>query len=320
MENRAKVFVSCGQREDYGEKEIAERVGKVLQDLGFDVYLGIKDNTLDSVRENLFPQLEDSEYFLFIDFKREELKTNEAEDRDGKKKFRGSLFSHQELALATYLEFKERAIGFHEQGVRREGLAWGQQLNSQEFCDRDALPDLVKEVVEKKIKQKEWNASWKAQLSLDRSPEEFGGDKSDPPYVFHIEVTNQHWMRTAHGCRALLWKAEEIKTKRVLTTHNFELKWAGIQLPEATIVQGGTRSFDAFEIRPEAPTVLEWSMAFTDTIKVWPQITEPGMYRLEFIVTSQNFWNVWAAFQLNLLPNIDDTKLTLVEQRTGPMV
>jgi hypothetical protein len=125
MNNKAKVFVSCGQRKDFGEAELAEKVGKVLEGLGFDVYLGIKDNTLDSVRENLFPQLEDSEYFLFIDFRREPL---------GNGEYRGSLFSHQELALATYLEFKERAIGFHESGgtTRRAGTGtatWQQRIH-----------------------------------------------------------------------------------------------------------------------------------------------------------------------------------------------
>lgn len=88
-------------------------------------------------------------------------------------------------------------------------------------------------------------------------------------------------------------------------------------------MQGGMRSFDAFEIYPHfdcPPTVLEWRMAFTDTAKVWPKIMAPGTYRLEFIVTSQNFWNVWAAFKLDLRPEIDDTRLSLIEQRTGPMV
>ncbi len=311
MSNQAKVFVSCGQRVDGGEKQISDQVEQVLKELKFEVYVGINDNTLDSVRENLFRHLEDSEYFLFIDFRREEL---------GNGEYRGSLFSHQELALATYLNFKSRAIGFREEGVRREGIAWGQQLNGSEFKHRHALPDLVKEVVKEKIRKKEWNPAWKAQLSLNRSPEQFGGPADKSLHIYHVQVTNQHWLRTAHGCRTLLWKAEEINTKNVLTTHTFELKWEGIKLPEVVIVPGGRRSFDAFEIRRAHPTLLEWTMYFTDTEDVWPKITKSGIYRFEFIVAPENFWNVWAAFELDLQPRIEDTRLTLIEQRTGPMV
>jgi hypothetical protein len=57
--------------------------------------------------------LEKSEYYLFIDFRREEL---------GSQRFRGSLFSHQELGIATYLK-KEHILIFQERGVlERDGI------------------------------------------------------------------------------------------------------------------------------------------------------------------------------------------------------
>ena len=300
--------MSCGQNSEE-ERRLSQSVRKVLEELKFEVYLGIRDNTLDSVRENLFRHLEDSEYFVFVDFKRERLDSGD---------YRGSVFSHQELALAAY--FGTEAMGFHEKGVKREGIAWGGQLNSKEFTDRRALPGLVRTVVKEKIRQGVWTPTWKAQLSLARSSEQFGGSESDPPYIFHIEVTNHHWMKTAHACRALLWKAQDLNTDEILTTHSFELKWEGIKLPDCTIVPGWKRSFDAFEIYPRESTVLKWRMAFTDTEKVWPSIKKAGLYRLEFIVVSQNFWNVWAAFQLDLRPEIGDTELTIIDQRTGPTV
>ena len=58
-------------------------------------------------------RLELSEYFLMIDFKRERLK--------GKPSHRGSLFTHQELAIATFLEIEQ--LRFSEKGIEWNGIS-----------------------------------------------------------------------------------------------------------------------------------------------------------------------------------------------------
>ena|ERR1700730_6729167 len=72
---RAKVFLSCGQDPDYDEvgvdKEIEVALGE--QGLGFDVFFAPRAQRSNSLTEVIFRELETSDYFVFIDFKREKL-------------------------------------------------------------------------------------------------------------------------------------------------------------------------------------------------------------------------------------------------------
>lgn len=111
-ELKARVFISCGQTRGSEEENIAHKVSERLDKLGYDSYIAVEEQTLRGVKENIFHQLETSEYFIFIDFKREKLEYN------GFQICRGSLFSHQELAIASYLDIPLAA--FQEEGVKQE--------------------------------------------------------------------------------------------------------------------------------------------------------------------------------------------------------
>ena len=73
MSERARVFVSCGQRRESEELEIAEKIESELRSNGFDPYVARQEQSLKGVKENIFQKLSNSEYFVFIDFKREKL-------------------------------------------------------------------------------------------------------------------------------------------------------------------------------------------------------------------------------------------------------
>src|SRR5260370_18122380 len=105
---RARVFISCGQQPD--EATIAREIGLRLEALGYDPYIAVREQTLRGLKENIFDQLSKSEYFVFVDFKREEL------DRKTPPEYRGSLFSHHQFASASYLSLA--TLVFHENGVR----------------------------------------------------------------------------------------------------------------------------------------------------------------------------------------------------------
>ncbi len=112
MSVKAKVFVSCGQAVGSGEVDVARCVAANLVGLGFDPYVAVEEQTLRGLKEDVFAQLADSEYFVFIDFKREALSNSDPAVH------RGSLFSHQELALATFLDIP--VIALQEAGVKRD--------------------------------------------------------------------------------------------------------------------------------------------------------------------------------------------------------
>src|SRR5438552_16045162 len=88
---RARVFISCGQSKHSDEVETAQKIARRLQELGFDPWLAVEEQTLRGLKENIFSQLEKSEYFIFVDFKRERLMAADPAAH------RGSLFAHQEL-------------------------------------------------------------------------------------------------------------------------------------------------------------------------------------------------------------------------------
>lgn len=53
---------------------VAQAVSRKLITLGFEPYVAIGEQSLKGIKENIFPNIEQSEYFIFIDFKRDKLK------------------------------------------------------------------------------------------------------------------------------------------------------------------------------------------------------------------------------------------------------
>jgi len=155
---KARVFISCGQKADTDEPAIADAIAEALRSAGFDPYIAVRERTLRGLVENIFNRLAESEYFLFVDFKREPLTDSE---------HRGSLFCHQELAVASFLQ--KRVLVFRERGVKKlDGIVSFLQANATEFGDREDLPRLITHAVA----QEGWNREWRDELSLSRLPEQ----------------------------------------------------------------------------------------------------------------------------------------------------
>jgi hypothetical protein len=234
---------------------------------------------------------------LFIDFKRER---TEEETQDGNLRifYRGSLFSHQELAIASFLEIE--AVGFQQRGMRHEGMLGVVQLNCEAFDFPSDLPDLVL----RKIKELGWKSGWKAQLLTRRESTE----SSDEPKrrIYHIEVVNQHRRKPAMGCAAFLQEVRPVEGEPIPFL-KFELKWAGTTVPHVTIMPQEARSFDAFYITETEPTRLQWKdFSYTDNPDVCPNVRTPGTYELTYVVTSLNFPMVFAKFVLKLNDRWED--------------
>jgi hypothetical protein len=100
LQRRAKLFLSCGQDEKYGEPQVGEKVADSLRQIGFDVFFAPRVQDNKSLTQVIFRELEDSDYYVLIDFKREKLVPP---FEVASFQHRGSLFSHQEFALACYL-------------------------------------------------------------------------------------------------------------------------------------------------------------------------------------------------------------------------
>ena len=150
----ARAFISCGQRE--GEQVVAQAIAHALTNLvGLQAYVALDAQSIQDVSSGILGELRRSDYYVFVDFCRDPLSGSD----EGL--FRGSLFSHQELAIAYALGF-EHALFFRERNVKLEGVCAYIASNATVFEDRSTLPALVAAAA----KGRGWNPGYSRNLVL----------------------------------------------------------------------------------------------------------------------------------------------------------
>lgn len=303
---KARVFISSGQRRCTQEERIAEEISQKLKNLGFDPYVAVAQQNLNGVKEAIFKKIADSEYFLFIDFRREQLaKKNDC---------RGSLFSHQELAIASYLNLE--AILFHEKGVEREaGVMQFLQGNSKQFEDRDSLPELI----EQEIKARNWNPNWQSRLELFRNDCSKFIDARNAALegrplgrYFHVDVKNWHKDKPAFNCNVYLVRLFDCQVQAERQLETVEYKWRGALSPSVAIMPGQNRAFDALWVLHNSPQQIQFN-PHTDWTGAIPRIDKPGSYLLTYCVVSENFPIAQREFRLNVGSTLEE--MQFVESR-----
>ncbi len=292
MPFRAQVFISCGQRDDLGEVSIADKIAAAIAAEGFDPYVASRQQTLRGLKENIYDRLVESEYLLFVDFRRERLSGFDPPV------YRGSVFSQQELAVAAHYDIE--VIAFQEEGVKPiEGILAFMQANSLKFSDREMLPTQVVEA----IRARRWSPDWKSCLTIDstvsvdrnvhRFPENCQGD------FYHLIVRNSHLKKTARNVYGYLDSVTEAKTGVSIMFEAAEFKWAGYTLPNATIPAERIRKLDALWIPHPNPNTPQFN-AFTDSIRFVPRLQGPGEWFLKYSVISDTLLGGSRIFRLSL--------------------
>ncbi|MGB9069379.1 MAG: hypothetical protein WCC21_12500 [Candidatus Acidiferrales bacterium] len=299
---RARVFISCGQSKGTVEPVLAADIKNRLIDLGFDPYVAVGEQSLRGLKENLFEQLNRSEYFLFVDFKRERL--------NGEDLHRGSLFSHQELAVASFLNID--VLAFQEQGVKQnDGILGFIQGNAIAFSDRPKLPELVAGHVRERVNEGKWNPKWRNELAFEDSIQATditNQQTQKKNRYFHLSVRNQHHSKAAMNCCAYLQRAVRLESAEEIQCKTFELKWEGYLLPNAHILPKTTRNFDAFNIQHDEPCRLQFH-GLRDSTYYLPKIEKPGSYKLTYLVVADNFPPISKTFRLALQAPYDSVTL-----------
>lgn len=168
-----------------------------------------------------------------------------------KRAYRGSLFTHQELAIASYLELD--IIAFHERGIlESDGMRRVMQLNSELFSNRKKLAGRVMARVEKS-----WSSEWRNELVITLPIKKCGYSKQPTGpglFFYHLVVRNMHRSKIAHDCSVFVESWENLGTKELRQYETVPLKWGGAVTPTATILPKGVRTFDAFQIFQEQPS------------------------------------------------------------------
>ena len=292
---KTKVFISCGQKKDSVERSIAKQIEDKLIGLGFDTYLALEQHTLRGLKENIFKHLMDSEYFLFIDFRREKLNNSN--------NFRGSLYTNQELAIASFLG--KEVIAFQQKRILHvDGMLSSLQLNPIKFNNREKneLPDLI----EQQIKQSGWNNQWKNKLDISIQPNYHDARKQSGDIGRHyfLRVDNLHKDRIAFNCTAYV-KSIIYKTNNLpFPSETVELKWAGSLVPSVTIMPKSYRLLDAFFVLHSRPDLLIFS-SFSDSLMHLPPLSGIGIYEIVYIVVSENFPLLEIRTSINITGNVD---------------
>ncbi len=278
----ARVFLSCGQNAETDERKVAEAIAATLRDAGFDPYVGVQEQSLRGLKENIFAQLSSSEYFLFVDFKREKLGTTASAEH------RGSLFYNQELAIASYLDIP--VLAFQEKGVKElDGVLGFLQGNCIPFTDRNTLHAVVAREIQKQ--ERNWRPDWRSLLSLERGEPSkalthLGARQLARWYPVHVK--NLHREKTARNCTVYLNKTVCCSSHEERRPRTVELKWTGYRYPSVSIAAGTNRPFDGFYVLEREPPVLNFAF-FTDSDEYRFHVQGPGEFVLEYTVLSDNF-------------------------------
>ena len=290
MSVKARVFISCGQRHE--ELEIAELIQKKLEGIGYDVYVAKKEHVLSCLTRNIFDRLENSEYFLFIDFKREKLiqiKEGKEEDTNS---FRGSLFTNQELAIATFLKDID-VLGFQEKGVRsQEGIIQYTQINPIEFEDRGQLPDLII----KQVQDNNWRNDWRNEIQIsfhgDFDKIDQVGESILPSNWYHLRVKNLNKRKSARNCIAYIEKIKHIEGRVSYKPIQIELKWKGLISQSISIAPDSERRLDAFWYTFSDGSINLGINPFIVDNNIIPcqyQLRSRGTYEIDYVIFSENF-------------------------------
>lgn len=278
----ARVFISCGQR-DSREQNVGMAVKQYFTDRGFEAYFAELVHSSEALTENIFRFLNDSEYFVFIDFKRERLAGDE---------HRGSLFVNQELAIATFLQLP--GIGFTEKGVKREGILDYHIYNAIPFEEGTQILAALKE------ETAGWNPSSVNELAIRYDPNAttkgtlLSNWPGNPPSDwYHLEVLNRNKRKHALSCIGYVTEIHRLESDQKYNLPTIELNWSGIGEVTANIIAGGRRDLDAFFVVQGHDHVLfhERSLGTTNPRYHLPKLV-PGRYEIEFAVVSANFATV----------------------------
>ncbi|MBE0479972.1 MAG: hypothetical protein IBX68_03230 [Dehalococcoidia bacterium] len=301
---QARVFISCGQQRNTDELMIAQRVFDKLGEMHFDPYIAVGEQTLKGLKENIFQRLGESEYFLFIDFRREKLN---ADSTDMPSFHRGSLFSHQELSIAAYLDIEP--LIFQEEGVKQDdGILKFIQANCIRFTDRHLLPDVIAERV-----RAQWDPTWRNELLLERvgrQEDVYHSPAKSMARFCHIKVRNLHRRKMARQCVAYLERVRDFSSGDSTIMEPVELKWKGVTIPQVSIAPASHRYLDSFYVFHATPHIAQiglnpFIIDFTGYHRLY-EMKGPNTFELDYVVFSENFCPARATFRLQIGNKLDE--------------
>jgi hypothetical protein len=308
------VFVSCGQSSPE-ERLAATQVEAALAHMQFCPFVAAGAHTSKGLTENIYDHLATAEYFLFIDFRREAIGTDKAGHH------RGSLFTHQELGIASFLT--RDLLPFVQEDVRREGIMAFIQGNGISFRLPSELPDLVR----KHVAQEKWDPTYRRELRIDSSPPDwdiayipidiFRVIKAGEYAYYHLKLRNLHSQTMATNCIIQIVGCRGPSYASKLPADVVELKFKHITLPFVLLPPGSTRQFDAIVVRKNErgfgvfaiPGIIHPTYIDSEGIYAQYAITEPGDYVFDLQISSTEFGTGVQQVKVHIGESWDETRV-----------
>lgn len=283
-EMAGNIFISCGQATN-AERAVGNSLFEWLKDNGFQPYLAIDVPTLFDLNSQILKELASSDFFLFINFKREM----------GEKGFNLplSLFSHQELAIAYALGF-DRVIILNQRGAQKEGILKFIVSNTPEFDDAAEVIGIAKKVVEAAKWNKEFSRGIFANNLVwgEANPRMLYRDHSLPQPMCQVtlfcDIVNNRINQGAGDCIARLAYIKKEGEERKQSWDRSHLKVTGQSGYKQNIFPVSHGAFDLLAINYHSPN---WACLHSglDTSPRQPIIQGPGIFELDYEVFAENF-------------------------------
>ncbi len=304
-----KVFISCGQNSKK-ERKIAAEIKAWLENsqVGYSAYTAIQVQNLYDINNAIVKELITSDYYIFIDFRRESIGWSSL----FRKKFRGSLFSHQELALAYNLGF-DKVIFLQEDGVVPEGFLKYIQSNSRIFKKRNQILSLIQE----EIMNKNWSPVYSRHLivgdiikiSTPIAYRDHTGSRN--VYIYECRIDNKRIDKAAMNTLTILKNIVDPNGQMIPADTSY-LKWAGQIGYSRTIFPLSSARFCLLQI--DCNNLL--SVYIQSAADIHPRLPiisgQTGNYKLTYQVFAENFPMLEFQVLLNLTGNINTTTMVSI--------
>ena len=303
-----KVFISCGQN-NAEERSIAAELRQWFKERGFFPYVAIQAQSIQDINSAIISELKSSDYYIFIDFPRELFQ----DDPEGT--HRGSLFTHQEMAIAYILGF-ERVLFLRHKDVRLEGLLKYTASNAIEFsASREVL-----EKVRESIEERGWMPSYTRHLlatNLTWSKDGLGYRSHSTGEVFigkflYIDIENRRPDFAAFNTVARLGSIIDAKGNSIPVVDRSHLKVTGQPGYFQTIFPESHGAFDLLCVKSLERGVI----CLNSSLDLTPKpliISEPGSYILQYEVLSELFPILKFSIRLNVTGESGTTQALLLD-------
>lgn len=308
-----KVFISCGQRDV--EKDIALQIKEILKSKNFDPYVAIESQGIQDINYTIIEQLKMADYYVFIDFAREKIFRDQSFDAI----WRGSLFSHQELALAYFLDFKY-VLFLKNKNVELEGFAKHLMSNARTFSNlSEVLPLFIDE-----LSKRAWSPHYSRHLIVCDLKMAANGKPVDYPdhtgqhleFIYHLCVKNNRTYSAAFNTVVKLKKIRFPDGCFYDPADRSFLKWAGKANGYSTIIlPQDFATIDLLAIDQKTHCIRLHSEE--DIYERRYILKTPGDYLLQYQIFAQNFPMLDFSVNVRLTDNISTTKIELITENSN---